>query len=387
MRILHTADWHVGKRLGRVDRMEEAGALLDEVVEVARARDVDAVLVAGDLFDRAGPPLDSLRVVLETLVRLADGGARRVVAIPGNHDDPRLFRVLEPLLGRFGVTLVHKPLPPAEGGVVEVAARDGSACLRIACVPFVHEASVIDVLEAPEEGFKSYADRMRAITAHYANWLVAHPRPDAIDLLMGHLMVHGAIPSGSERELHIGEAYMATADAIPAAIKYAALGHIHRPQEAPGAAVPAWFCGSLMQLDFGEAEQEKSVRVVALEPGMKPARVEAVALARGKRLVRFRGTLDELRARAPELSDAYVHASIASDGPDPGLADEVRAVLPEVIQVHADYERTEIEPVSLEGSSLTELYRAYRVRAKGAEPSGELVGAFESLLDEVGVSW
>jgi len=386
VRILHTADWHVGKRLGRIDRLEETRAVLDEVVDIARVNEVDAVLVAGDLFDRAGPPLESLRVVLETLVRLANTGAR-VVAIPGNHDAPELFRVLAPLLRGFGVTLVHKPLEPEEGAMVEIGARDGSATLRVACLPFVHEAQIIDLLGTPDEGHKAYAQRIRDVTAYYERWMVENARRDAIDVLMGHFMVHGAVPSGSERELHIGEAYMATAAAIPSAIKYAALGHIHRPQEAPGAAVPARFCGSLLQLDFGESEQQKSVSLVELEPGLRPARVESIPVTRGKSLVRFRGTLQELRARADEFTEAYVHASIATEGPDPGLADQVRAVLPNALQIHADYERARDEPSSLEGRTLTELYRDYRRRARGADPSEELARAFESLLEDVGVVW
>lgn len=386
MRVLHTADWHVGKKLGRLDRRAEAIAVLDEIVGVARARAVDAVLVAGDLFDRAGPPLESLQVVLDALIRLAGTGAR-VVAIPGNHDSAELFRVLAPLLAGFGITLVDKPREPDDGAIVEVPARDGSATLRVACLPFVHEVQVIDLLGAPDAGHKAYAQRIRDITAYYARWMVEHPTPGAIDVLMGHFMVHGAVPSGSERELHIGEAYMATADAIPSDIKYAALGHIHAPQEAPGAPVPARFCGSALQLDFGEAGQQKSVTVVELEPGMKPARVEQVPLASGTELVRFVGTFEELEGRAADLQGAHVHVSIQTDGPEPGLAERVRDVLPDALQVYADYERKGYDLPAREGRNLTDLYRDYWQHKKGVEPSEEVVEAFEGLLSEVGVGW
>src|SRR5687768_13179268 len=123
MRILHTADWHVGKKLGRLDRREEAEAVLDELVAVADDSNVDAVLVAGDLFDRAGPPLETMKLVLESLVRLAEG--RRVVVIPGNHDSPALFEVLAPLVRNFGIEMVARPLEPDAGGVVTVPSRDG----------------------------------------------------------------------------------------------------------------------------------------------------------------------------------------------------------------------------------------------------------------------
>ncbi len=384
MRILHTADWHVGKKLGRLDRQQEAEAVLDELVAIADASDVDVVLVAGDLFDRAGPPLDTMKLVLETLVRLANG--RQVVVVPGNHDSPPLFEVLAPLVRTFGIELVARPLEPDAGGVVTVPSSDGEQVARVACMPFIHETQVIDFLAAPEEGYKSYADRIRSIARYYADWMLSHPVADSVDLLMGHFMVHGATPSGSERELHIGEAYMASADAIPSTIKYGALGHIHLPQEAPGSTVPARFSGSIMQLDFGEAAQGKSVCIVDVEPGMKPAQVECVPITSGRTLLKVSDTLEGLRARSAEFGDAWLHVSVKTDGPEPGLADEVRAFLPNALQVYADYERSEGERPRRQGQSITDLYKDFWQTRKGVEASPELVDAFNGLVDETGVS-
>jgi exonuclease SbcD len=279
---------------------------------------------------------------------------------------------------------VDKPREPTEGGIVTVPSRDGEHQLRVACVPFVHEAQVVDILEGPSEGYKSYAQRIRDINSYYADWMLEHPVADSIDVLMGHFMVHGAIPSGSERELHIGEAYMASADAIPSTIKYAALGHIHLPQQAPGSSAPARFVGSLMQLDFGEAGQDKSVCVVDLEPGLKPARVERVPITRGRSLMKVTDTLEALRGRIDEFGDAWLHVSVKTDGPQPGLADEVRSFLPNALAVVADYERRELAFTEREGRALIDLYSDYVVDKRGAEPSPELAAAFRSVADEVG---
>jgi DNA repair protein SbcD/Mre11 len=383
MRVLHTADWHVGKKLGRLDRSGETAAVLDELVAVADDRSVDVVLVAGDLFDRAGPQLESMRLVLETLVRLA-GTDRHVVAIPGNHDSAEWFRVLAPLLAGFRVHLVDKPREPADGGIVSVPSRDGSNTLRVACVPFIHEAQVVEILEPPAEGYKSYAERIRDITGYYGDWLLEHPIANGIDTLMGHFMVHGAVPSGSERELHIGEAYMASADAIPSTIKYAALGHIHLPQDAPGSSTPARFAGSLMQLDFGEAAQSKSVCIVDLQPGMKPAQIEIVPISGGRALMKVSDSLDGLGARIDEFGDAWLHVSVKTDGPQPGLADEVRSMLPNALVVVAEYERAEFVLQGREGRALPELYSDYVQMKRGIEPTPELLAAFRSLADAVG---
>jgi exonuclease SbcD len=384
VKLLHTGDWHIGKKLGRFDRLDETEAVLDEVVRIADDEDVDGVLVAGDLFDRAAPPLPYLGVGLRTLIRLAARG-RRVVVIPGNHDSSDLLHLLGPLLEGLGVMLVHKALRPEEGGVVTIPARDGSMKVRVACLPFVHEAHVIDLMEQPSEGYKSYADRIRHLTAHYAEWLVGHPEPDTADLLMGHFMVHGAVPSGTERELHIGEAYMARADAIPTEIKYAALGHIHNAQDAPGSSVPARYCGSLLQLDFGEAGQEKSVCIVEVTAGMRPAKTRCVPITAGRRLLRVTGTIEELKDRAAEFGDAILDVSVTTDGPAPGLADEVRELLPNALYVRAAWEREEAAASTREGKTLPDLYADYYRERHATPPAPELVHALEDLLDRVGV--
>lgn len=385
MRVLHTADWHVGKKLGRQERADTVAAL-EEVVTIAGEREVDAVLVAGDLFDRATPPLDSLNLVLGTLLGLAKTGAK-VVAIPGNHDSPELFRVLAPLLEPFGVHLVHKALEPDAGGIVSVASRDNKTTMRVACLPFIHETAVIDLMGVAEEGYKDYADRIRKITSYYARWLVEHPQAATVDVLMAHFMVHKAIPSGTERELHIGEAYMATADAIPTDLKYAALGHIHLAQEVPGSSVPARFSGGLLQLDFGEAETDKSVCIVDLEPGMKPARVDRAPVTSGRTLRKVGGTVDELRAMAADLGDSFLYVTVETLGPEPGLAEEVRSFLPNALQIHANYPRAEIEMPDREGRSLTQIYGDYWVAKKGVEAPADVVKAFAGVMDEVGVNW
>jgi DNA repair protein SbcD/Mre11 len=243
---------------------------------------------------------------------------------------------------------------------------------------------VISLKGLPEEGYKAYADRLHDINRYYADHMLENPLANSVDVLMGHFMIHGAIPSGTERELHIGEAYMASADAIPTTIKYAALGHIHQAQDAPGSAVPARFAGSVMQLDFGEAGQEKSVVIVDAEPGMRKAQVTTIPVTAGRTLLKLKGTMDELRTRVDEVGSAWLHVSVQTDGPRPGLADEVREFLPNALQVYADYERRGAEVVTREGRTLPQLYGDYYEQRHGAAPAPPLVEAFEDLAAQVG---
>ena len=127
MRILHTSDWHVGKRLGRHDRMEEHRAAAAEVAAIAGAEGADLVVHSGDVFDRPLPPVDALRAGLEGLVALAGGGARPVVVVAGNHDSPDLFEALAPFLAGFGVHLVGRVKRPGDGGVLTLETPAGPA--------------------------------------------------------------------------------------------------------------------------------------------------------------------------------------------------------------------------------------------------------------------
>lgn len=382
MRILHTGDWHVGKKLGRIDRARESEAVLDELVGIAADQAVDLVIVAGDLFDRGLPPFVSLRLVLETLVRLADTGAR-VIAIPGNHDSPDLFEVLAPHLAHSNVTLVHKTFRPEEGGVIRVPSRDGAEVAQVACFPFLHESTIVDWAQEGEEKHKSYADRVRNICTAYADWMMSNGKGKTVDVLAAHFMVHGAVPSGSERELHIGEAYMARENAVPN-VHYAALGHIHQAQGAPGSADRARYCGSLMQLDFGEAGQEKSVVVVDVTPDGR-RKIEQIPVTSGRQLVRLRGTLDEIAEKKDEHQDAILAVDVVTEGPAPGIAEQVRDLLgDDVLYVRADYPRSETSLSTREGMRLDELYGAYVEKRYEHAASDDLMAAFRELQEEVG---
>jgi exonuclease SbcD len=285
-------------------------------------------------------------------------------------------------MGKSNVTIVPRTRRPEEGGVLRFPSRDGKTTAQVACFPFLHESDAVDFIAPTEEWFKSYAERVRKICKYYSEWMSDRSDGSTVELLLGHFMVDGAIPSGSERPLHIGEAYMATPQAIPPQLDYAGLGHIHLCQPAPGAAVPAWYCGSLLQLDFGETEQDKFVLFVEATP-QHPAQVEKIQLTSGRKLITVEDTLDGLRARAGDFGDAIVRVEVLTDGPTPGLADEVREFLPEALYVRAVYERDTVDIASREGRSISDLYSEFYIRKHGAEPTPDLMGALAELLEEV----
>ena len=191
---------------------------------------------------------------------------------------------------------------------------------------------------------------------------------------------HGA-PRG-ERALHMGEAYAATSEAIPPGPQYVALGHIHAPQPVPGAKVPAEYAGSLLELDFGEAGEQKRVVIVDVEPGV-PAAVRSVPVVGGRRLVRASGEWQEVLVR-DDVHDSYLDLTVATAGPDPGLVDRAREEFDFLVNVRADYPRAETELGNREGMALHELYAQYYLEQEGVVAPDELIAAFREVMEEAG---
>jgi DNA repair protein SbcD/Mre11 len=385
MRILHTSDWHIGKRLGRFDRMDEFRQVLAEVERIADENSADLVLVSGDIWDRPIPPMDALSLGLQTLLNLA--ATRPVVAVAGNHDSADLFEALAPLLRPRGVHLVGRIKRPTEGGVLGPEQLGIDAA--VACFPFLREGRVVDFMKEAGHWYGEYAERVAAICAGYSEALAAitSENPAVLPILVAHFLVSGvkvdrSAPRG-ERELHMGDAYAATSVAIPPGPQYVAMGHIHAPQPVPGAPVPAQYAGSLLALDFGEAGERKRVVMVDAEPG-KLAVPHSIELKSGRALVRVSDTWDAIEARAAELADAYLDLSVLTGGTDMTLAERARETFPFAVRVRAHRPTDRSQPTQAKGHrDWVELYADYfKQEHPGQEPPQELIGALREILEE-----
>lgn len=385
MRLLHTGDWHVGKTLARRSRLDEAREAIESVAAVAVDESVDAVLVCGDVFEHQNPSPEAEQVVYDALLRF-EAEKIPVVLLAGNHDHPQRWRALEPLLSRFSVHVVPEVRRPELGGIVEIPAKDGSTSVQIAALPWVTERRLIGAAELmglAEQPYQTYA----AEVARLVEALCAAFDPSKCNVLAAHMYVSGAKPAGSERALTIGDVFAVAPQAIPATAQYAALGHVHRPQRVPGVSVPARYAGSLLQLDFGEAGQEKTIVLVDLQPG-KPASVAEIPLAAGRQLIDVRGTLDELEQLRGTFDDAFLRVFLICERPQPGLGDQVRELLPNALEVRLEYERLDVERQRLDVRELTarELFERYYRERHAAEADPDLLGLFDRLLDEVTTS-
>ena len=290
MRLLHTADWHLGRAFHGEDLLRHQAAWVDWAVEVARASDVDGVLVAGDLYDRALPPVDAVRLADEALARLAD--VAPVVVISGNHDSPQRLRFGARLLSGAGLHLRTDPLDVA----APVPLGDGV----VFAIPYLEPDVVRPLLSVEGRGHTA------VLTAAMDRVRAALPGADVPSCVMAHAFVAGAYASESERDLSVGGAPSVAADVF-AGVGYAALGHIHAPQAV---ASIGRYAGSPLAFSFSEEHQTKSVAVVEVVPSGWSAELVACPVPRAVR--RLTGTLDELLAD-PALAaaeDAWVAATL-----------------------------------------------------------------------------
>ena len=381
MRILHTSDWHVGRRLGHNDRTAETREALAEVAAIADDREVDLVLVSGDIFDRPVPPVDALSLGLGGMLRLAAG--RPVVAVAGNHDSPELFDALAPLLRERGVHVRGAVRRPEEGGLI--GADELGVPAVVAAFPFLREGRVVDFMREAGAWYGQYAEKVAGICAAYGRALAEAAGGDRVALLVAHFMVSGVRLAHSERELHIGEAYSATSQAIPPGPQYVALGHIHAPQVVPGSPVPACYAGSLLPLDFGEAGEAKRVVIVEAEPG-RLATVESVPLTAGRPLRREAGTWDELAARTDEISGSYLELTVRLGGPDPELGHRAADTFPYLVRVRPEYPASATAPArDAHGERPDDLalFAAYHEATYGAEPPEPLRRLLREVLEDI----
>ncbi|QBQ41597.1 exonuclease subunit SbcD [Sphingobacterium psychroaquaticum] len=302
MKILHTADWHLGKRLDYFSRLDEQRAVLEEICTIADLQQVDAVLVAGDLFDTFNPPVEAVELLYKTVRKLSKNGTRPVIAIAGNHDSADRIDAPDPLARECGIIFIGYPqaeiplfqiedgfaVTKSDKGFIEITLPAYNYPLRVLHTPFANELRLKQFLglankeqglnEALQQNWKQIADRY--CDKEGVNLLTAH----LYMLKRGGQQVEE--PEG-EKPIKVGNADIVYSDGIPDAIQYTALGHLHRFQEMGGHRSPVVYASSPLAYSFSEAGQEKFVVLVDAKPAQQ-VKYTPILLTSGRPLCRMR---------------------------------------------------------------------------------------------------
>lgn len=401
MRILHTADWHLGKKLEHYSRLEEQRWVLDEICTIADAENVDAVLVAGDLFDNFNPSAEVVELLYKTLKRLTNNGLRAVIAIAGNHDSADRIEAPDPLARECGIFFSGYPnthiapfatemnirITQSEPGFVEFQLPLIKEPLRLLLTPYANEIRLKTFLglENPEVGLNELLNgKWQSLAEKYCD-------DKGVNILMAHLYMMrdgSAKPEESEdeRPILMGNASAIFTENIPSEIQYTALGHIHRGQNLDQEK-NVFYSGSPLAYSFAEAGQIKYVQIVDVFPGAKPT-VRSVALESGKPLCRKRfANIEDALIWLRENQNALVELTVQTDqflsAKDRkailNAHSGIIAIIPDIVSAENISETKANIDLS---QNIASLFRQYFKFKKGQEISDELMGLFKEMQGE-----
>ena len=401
MKILHTADWHLGKKLDRFSRIEEQRAVMEEIVQIADTQKIDVVVIAGDLFDNFTPNTDAIELFYKTLKRLSLQGKRPVIAISGNHDAPKLIDAPDPLARECGIFLIGQPfaqVTPIETenfsishsseGFIELSFAQYPYPLRIIHTAYANEPRLKQELEGDKQlSINQFlSDRWQHLANTYCD-------PKGVNILMTHLFMNpkqGAPleePDG-ERPIRIGNADMIYTDIVPSQIQYTALGHLHGFKNIGSEEKPIVYASSPLCYSFSEAGQQKYVAII--EPN-KAVSLRKIPLTQGKPLVRKHFvSIEEATAWLEENPHVWVELTLE-------LKEYLRAedrkllynthqgivfLIPKLLFSTEHTLTAELSLQDINFENITPLFESYfKYRNGGIAPNKEILGLFHEAIN------
>ena len=306
MRVLHTSDWHIGRTLYGRKRYEEFEAFLSWLAETIQQNEIDALLVAGDVFDTSAPSNRAQELYYRFLCRVAASSCRHVVVVAGNHDSPSFLNAPKELLKALDVHVVGSSTESPEDEVLVLRNEQDAPELIVCAVPYLRDRD-IRMAEAGESVEDKERKLIDGIRTHYAAVaaLAEQKREElGVDIPIvgtGHLFTAGGqtVDGDGVRELYVGSLAHVTAGIFPACFNYLALGHLHVPQKVNGSETIR-YSGSPLPMGFGEAKQQKSVCQVEFHS--TAASVQLIDVPIFQKLERVKGDWEGISNRIIELS-------------------------------------------------------------------------------------
>ena len=404
MRILHTSDWHLGKKLERFSRLEEQKLVMNEICEIADFNNVNAVIVAGDIFDTFNPPTEAVELFYKTVSKLSNDAKRPVVVIAGNHDSADRIEAPDPLARELGIVFVGYPntkvntfeletglkLIKTDSGFLEFELPN-KELLRIITTPYANEQRIKSFL-----GIEDSENELRDILEE--NWKHSSDKycdNKGVNILTAHLFFTKkgeklqSEPDDEKPILHIGGAQAIYSSSIPKEIQYTALGHLHRKQIVDDTKSPVVYCGTPIAYSFGENNQDKFIAIVDVEPNAE-ANVSFVEVKNGKRLLRHEfDDLELAKQWLQENTNSLVEITLVMDNylkadEKKSLYDIHQGIINIIPKVNLkDNESTSVKSIINLNDNLPELFKQYfSSRNAGQNPNSELMDLFNEIISK-----
>ena len=386
MKIIHTADWHIGQWLHERQRTDEHEQFLDWLLEKIQEHQVELLLVSGDIFDTALPSSDATNLYYRFLYRLFSETDTYTVITAGNHDSPRHLEAPREFLEMGRIYVVGTAEEPTK--CVVTLPRENPR-IAVAAVPFLSESDLRHLsYETEVDRNERYRERFKMF---YADCVAAMPA-ELPKILMGHLFVQGGQVGDSERNVQIGGATATHASDFPKDVNYVALGHLHRPQTIKGTDYPVRYSGSPIPLRFNETGYRKVVYLLELSEDGTLIRDEEIKIPIFKELCTIEG--DEASvisdAMTGDWSGKYIQVKLKLTAPSVGISDKIRQAFGNrggvVLSVELELPKAEQVPtIPIEDMKRPEeiFEQFHRTKFDGESPDEILMQTFNELVQIV----
>lgn len=393
MKILHTADWHIGQRLYGNERYEEFEAFLDFLLQTIIEQNVELLLVSGDIFDIPHPSNQALELYYKFLAKLVSTPCRNTVITGGNHDSVKTLNAPATILKAMNAHIIGGATQEIRDEIITISDAEGNPATQIAAVPFLRDRDLRQSISG-QSGLEKEIVVKEAIVDHYQQ-AASLINPDLPSIAMGHLFAVGVSTSDSERDIHVGNLGAISASDFPDTFNYVALGHIHRPQKVGGKDMIR-YSGSPITLSFSEIKDEKEVVLLDLDDNQLTI-AERIKVPKTRQLIRIKGNLKEVTDKIlshqseHDLQD-WAEVLIEEETYSPQVAIQFEALMEEgkfdlrILKYHYHYDNQTVSTNSFfeQNQSLEDLKPIdvfeKRIESLEAEEQSELKSTFQELL-------
>jgi exonuclease SbcD len=332
LKILHTADWHIGKKLHEYTLHEDHRLFLNWLLDLITAEKIDYLVVSGDIFDLANPSQEALKLYYEFLARLSSTSCAAVITA-GNHDSPAVIDAPSDLLNALKIHVTGNVPDDKEKMLLPLTSKAGKVEAVLATIPYLRDKDLRKAVEG-----ESYDDRIEAVREGIGSFysqlseLMMQKSPGLLHLGMGHLYVQGSALSDSEREIQIGNLAGISEKAFPENFAYVALGHIHKAQNVGGAS-RIRYSGSPIPLSFSEKDYNHRVILLELEEGSIAQK--DIPVKKERELISLKGSFRTIKSRLKTIENSYslpllLDLQFEEDIYTPGLPEMVENLVKEI---------------------------------------------------------
>lgn len=399
MRILHTSDWHLGKSLEGASRMDEQEAFLNDFIGIVKEKNVDMVIIAGDIYDTSNPPSRAEKMFYDTLKKLSSDGERITLVIAGNHDNPERLVAAGPLARDHGIIMLGTPKTVVDTGeygkhmvvdsgegYIEVEINGERAV--ILTVPYPSEKRLNEVLydamDEEDQRVKTYSERIKTLF----DTLGKKYREDTINIAVSHLFAMGSEEAGSERNVQLGGSFIVDGSCFPEKAQYIALGHIHKPQLVPGTNKKARYAGSPIHYSKKEINFDKKAFVIDVKAN-EECIVEEVGFKVYKPIEIWKcESIEEAidMCEGNKDKDCWVYLEIKTDRylreDEIKMMKSVKRDILEISPIIKGENTEEIDLNNFSDKSFEEIFKEFYIKERQAEPQQELMDMLLGILNE-----